>query len=257
MKCKNCNAIVRKNFCYTCGQSVRVGKITYKSILGDLFQGIFYIKNGFLFTLKALFVRPGEVIHAFLDGQRKRYFKPVVYVLILSTFHYLIVHWVGDSTWIESLISGMMENVNSSINITVGNKKPKIPDVFIWFSKNYAYLTLLSVPLFSLASWLAFLGLKAIYFEHFVLNLYTTGQQAIIYAFFTLIYASFKSDFLESLSSIIAILYVFVVFWKFFKSENRILNILRTIIAYIIYAIVSMAILVTIFILNQPENYLQ
>ena len=56
MKCKNCNGIARKNFCSTCGQHTGVGKINYKSVKQELFQAVFFIKNGFLFTLKELFL---------------------------------------------------------------------------------------------------------------------------------------------------------------------------------------------------------
>lgn len=252
MKCKNCNGIVRKNFCSTCGQHTGVGKINYKSVVQELFQAVFYIRNGFLFTLKELFLRPGSTIRAYLDGQRKHYFKPVVYVLIMSSLYYLVVHLVGDKTWIEELISGMMENVDSSVNITIHNIKPKIPDVFIWLSKNYAYLTLLSIPLFSLASWIVFWHFKVNYFEHFVINLYITGQQAFISAIILLINTPFKSDFLEFLSSLLAVLYVYFVYWKFFKTENRFLNLIRTIITYFIYGLLFTIVLFVIFV---SSNY--
>lgn len=125
MKCKNCNGIVRKNFCSTCGQSTRVGKITFKSISQDAFQGIFYIKNGFLFTVRELFLRPGETIQNYLDGQRKRYFKPMVYVIVLSSLYYISVHLAGKTTLFETLISGLIENSESIINIDINDDRSK------------------------------------------------------------------------------------------------------------------------------------
>lgn len=254
MKCKNCNGIVRKNFCSTCGQNTRVGKINYKSVVKELFQGVFYIKNGFLFTLKELFLRPGYAINAYLDGQRKRYFKPVVYVLILSAFYYLVIHWVGGSTWIEEVVSGMMEDLDNSIHISIHNEKIKVPQIFIWLSKNYAYLTLLTVPFFSLASWIVFLGLKINYFEHFVLNLYITGQQAFISTIILLINIPFKSDFLEFLSSFLALIYVYFVYWNFFKSGRRFMNLLRTTFTYFTYTIIVIVVLIVIIIISNYDN---
>lgn len=250
MKCKNCNGIVRKNFCSTCGQHTGVGKINYKSVIQELFQAVFFIKNGFLFTLKELFLRPGSTIRAYLYGQRKRYFKPVVYVIILSSFYYLSIRLVGESIWLENIVADMMENVDSSINISIGEEKVVVPELFIWLSKNYTYLVLLSIPLFSLASWIAFWHFKVNYFEHFVINLYITGQQAFISAVILLINAPFKSDFLEFLSSFLAVLYVYFVYWKFFKSGRRFWNVVRTIISFMIYGFLSLIIFALILVLN-------
>lgn len=250
MKCKNCNGIARKNFCSTCGQHTGVGKINYKSVVQELFQAVFFIKNGFLFTLKELFLRPGSTIRAYLDGQRKRYFKPVVYVIILSSFYYLSVHLIGENTWLENVVAGMMEDVDNTVAISIDGGKVVVPELFIWLSKNYSYLILLSVPLFSLASWIAFWHFKVNYFEHFVINLYITGQQAFISTIILLINASFKSDLLEFLSSFLAVLYVYFVYWKFFKSGRRFWNVVRTIISYMIYTFLSFIIFALIFILN-------
>lgn len=250
MKCKNCNSIVRKNFCSSCGQNTRVGKINYKSVVQELFQAVFYIRNGFLFTLKELFLRPGSTIRAYLDGQRKRYFKPVVYVIILSSFYYLSIRLIGENTWLENVVAEKMEDVDNSVNISIEKEKVVVPELFIWLSKNYTYLILLSIPLFSLASWIAFWHFKVNYFEHFVINLYITGQQAFISAIILLINAPFKNDFLDFLSSFLAVLYVYFVYWKFFKTGRRFWNVVRTSISYMIYGFLSFIIFALILILN-------
>ena len=250
MKCKNCNGIVRKNFCSTCGQSTRVGKITFKSISQDAFQGIFYIKNGFLFTVRELFLRPGETIQNYLDGQRKRYFKPMVYVIVLSSLYYISVHLAGKTTLFETLISGLIENSESIINIDINDDKVKVPGILIWFSKNHAYFTLLTIPLFALASFISFLGLKVNYLEHIVLNLYCTAQQTLIYACFILINTVFKSEILDYMPSIFGGLYLFFVYWKFFKNGNRFFNVLRTLTACIISISISAFAFVGILIIS-------
>lgn len=108
---------------------------------------------------------------------------------------------VGESTWFENVVAGIMEDVDSSVNISIGEGKVAVSELFTWLSKNYTYLVLLSIPLFSLAAWIVFWHFKVNYFEHFVINLYITGQQAFISTIILLINASFKRDFLEFLSS--------------------------------------------------------
>ena len=150
MKCKNCNGIVRKNFCSTCGQKTGVGKINYKSVVQELFQAFFL--NGFLFTLKELFLRPGSTIRAYLDGQRKRYFKPVVNVIILSSFYYLSVHLIGENTWLENVVAGMMEDVDNSVDISIDGGKVVVPELF------YLVIKELFLPNTALCSFI-FIGL--------------------------------------------------------------------------------------------------
>jgi len=66
-----------------------------------------------------------------LDGQRKRYFKPVVYVIILSSFYYLSIRLIGENTWLENVVAGMMEDVDSSVTISIEGGKVVVPELFI------------------------------------------------------------------------------------------------------------------------------
>jgi len=66
-----------------------------------------------------------------LDGQRKRYFKPVVYVIILSSFYYLSIRLIGENTWLENVVAGMMGDVDSSVTISIEGGKVVVPELFI------------------------------------------------------------------------------------------------------------------------------
>ena len=76
--------------------------------------------------------------------------------------------------------------------------------------------------------------------EHFIINSYTTGQQAIFYSLSALIMTSTGSGIIESLPLLIAVSYTFWVFWQFFTEGNRLSNILRSMLTYILYLIFSM-----------------
>lgn len=119
-----------------------------------------------------------------------------------------------------------------------------MPAILVWFSRNFSYATILLLPVFSFASYLSFLGLGANYLEHIVLNSYTTGQQAIFYSLFAIIKTFIDSDVIELLPVLIAISYTFWVFWQFFKKGNRVKNILRSMLTYILYLVFSFGILI-------------
>lgn len=244
MNCRNCGHTVDGKFCSNCGQNSKVGRINLPAVLNEFSESIFQINKGFFYTLRELCIRPGESLKEFLNGKRKNHFKPIAYLLTLSTLYFLITQATNQNTWIEDLITGWMNGATEP-NAGVG-----IPKIATWFAKNYAYTTLILLPLFSLASFLSFFKFGKNYFEHFVINSYITGQQAILYALFAIVETVSKSDAIEAFSLLGVIPYTFWVFWQFFSEGNRTMNILRSIMTYILYLIFSLGFLLALMGLN-------
>ena len=87
MKCKNCDQNIDTNFCPNCGQSAKVGEINLSYFLQEMTDSLFQINRGFFFTMRELFIRPGESIREYLSGKRNNHFTPIAYVLTLSTIY--------------------------------------------------------------------------------------------------------------------------------------------------------------------------
>lgn len=208
------------------------------SLLNEVSQGVFKVNKGFFYTMKGLFLRPGSLLQEFLEGKRKQHFKPISYVLVLSTLYFLVTQFVGQSTWFDDLVTGFMEGGVER------NKDAEAPSVLIWLSNNYAYASLLLLPVFSLASYLAFLHFSKNYFEHIVINAYITGQQAILYAIFALTGTFIETELLEAFPFLVSPAYTFWVFWQVFPKGNRVLNILRSLMAYILYLLFGAVLLI-------------
>ncbi|WP_075351023.1 DUF3667 domain-containing protein [Algoriphagus marinus] len=238
MDCKNCGSSVTGNYCSNCGQASKVTKINLPNFLNELSESIFQVNRGFFHTIWALFFRPGNTIREFLDGKRKNYYKPIPFVLVLSTVYFLISQLAEQNTLIEDVISGFF-----AYKATEGSE---LPASLQWFSANYAYTTLLLIPIFSLASQLAFFGFRRNYLEHIVLNAYITGQQAVLYSIFISLEIFITSDILEVIPLFLSITYAFWVFWQFFDTGNRAVNILRSCLTYLFYLILSSGILAVI-----------
>lgn len=245
MNCKNCGHIVDGKFCSNCGQNSKVGRINLPAILNEFSESIFHINKGFFYTLRELCTRPGKSIREFLHGKRKNHFKPIAYVLTLSTLYFLITQVTNQNTWAEDIMTGWMNGA------TEQNAGAGIPKIATWFAKNYAYTALMLLPLFSLASYLSFFKFGKNYFEHFVINSYITGQQAILYALFAIVETVAKSDAVEAFSLLGVIPYTFWVFWQFFSEGNRTMNILRSIMTYILYLIFSLGLLLVLMGLKE------
>jgi len=216
--------------------------------LDEVATGIFQVDRGFFYTLIALFRRPGHAIQEYLDGKRKAYFKPVAYVLTLSTLYFLVSQVTGQNTWLDDIVTGWS---NGALDL---GEQTTVPTVLRWFSANFAYTTLLLLPVFSLASFLSFRRFGRNYAEHLVINTYTTGQQALIYSAFALVRTVFNYEVLEMLQFLAAFSYIFWVFWQFFREGNRFINILRSVLTYILYLLFSMVVLGVVTGISESFN---
>ncbi|MEM9390282.1 MAG: DUF3667 domain-containing protein, partial [Bacteroidota bacterium] len=114
MNCKNCGEIVEGQFCSHCGQSIKVSEINFTNFLNEVTQSVFLVNKGFFYTLIKLFKSPGQSVADFLAGKRKYYFKPITYLLVLSTLYFLISRFAETNTLIYNFITGFF--LNDSIN---------------------------------------------------------------------------------------------------------------------------------------------
>ena len=241
MTCKNCGQPVEYRYCGHCGQDAGIGRINWQSFLSDLSHSILYIDKGFLFTVKQLFLRPGTCLRDYLAGRRKLSFKPVGFVLILATLYFLVTRLLDKNTWLDDLVIGFIQGATNS------ESTENVPEILIWFSESYAYSILLLLPVFSLSSFLAFRKFGYNYLEHMVMNCFLTGQQAIFYTLFVLIGVFIESKILGFLPFVTTILYCGWAFWDLYEGETRIWIVLRTLLTYLLYLFMAIALAIALF----------
>ena len=226
MICKNCNNNFDGNFCNNCGQEATVGRIDFKYLIDGIANSIFQIDHGFLYTLKNLFIRPGNTIKDFLAGKRKPLLKPIAYVLFTATLYVITTYITGRNTYLVDVVSGIAEGVNNNSEETSNSVR-----VLNWFASNHAYSTLLLLPFFTLASYLAFIKSKYNYFEHLVLNSYVSGQHMVIYLMLSFVFHNYYSEIIPVL---LGISYTFWVYNQFFKYKKSFSKILLTLLTYLV-----------------------
>ena len=106
MNCKNCGNPVNNNFCSNCGQRTTVERIKFKSLIEEFQNNTLQINRGFLFTIKELFLKPGDTILNFLSGKRKPYYKPISFLILSVTLYVLVSYLLSvDSVLIELISS--------------------------------------------------------------------------------------------------------------------------------------------------------
>lgn len=214
------------NFCGNCGQNAKVKKINLKYLMDEIPDSLFQVNRGFLYTVKQLTLRPGHSIQEFLEGKRKPYYKPFAFFLITSTVYFLLPYLLDKNTFIDDLLLGFRDGMKEN-NVSADS------GILDWISKNQNYFILLFLPLFSFASYLAFIKSKYNYFEHLVINMYITGYQMIIYLIFSFVF--FEENLLITAPLIIGFVYNFWTFNQLFEDKKIWNKILWLILAYIIF----------------------
>lgn len=239
-KCKNCGTSIEVNYCPNCGQSAHVKRLELKSFFTDVLDGVFQLNHGLFHTFVELSRKPGGAIRAFLEGQRKPFFKPLGYLVLLSTVYFLVTRLAGQVTWLEEMMGGIAEG------ITEDNPETNPQRVVEWLGSNYAYLSLLLVPFYSLTTWLSFLRKGHNYLEHVVINAYITGHQAIIYALFVAIGLVTDSYWTSFAAPFAAMVYNFIALNGVFAHAKTIGNIFRTLLSYFIYLFFGSALIIVL-----------
>lgn len=246
MKCKNCGNNFEGKYCNSCGQNIRVDKLTLKNFIEELSESIFQINHGLFFTIKSLFLRPGHAIREFLEGQRKSYFKPIAYVLIIATFYYLITKIFETNNLVEDFMGGY--NNAKEERLASAKETP----VLSWLSNNFAYAILFLIPFFSIGTHLSFFNKSYNYLEHIVINFYITGQQILFYAFLTIIGVLLgKEDSMIMIAVILSMVFRFWTFIQIFEGDNGIKVFFRLIMAYLLFYVIFAILMMLTLIVNQ------
>ena len=227
MNCKNCEQIADGKFCANCGQKTSVERINFANFLKELSSSVFQINKGLFYTLKELFVRPGDSIRDYLSGKRKYHFKPIAYAFTLSTIYFLLSKSLEGQTYLDDALGGFL-NYDSEIP---SNQLATIK----WLSKHFAYIMLTCLPFYAFATFIAFWGSGFNYLEHIILNAYIIGQQAIFYAISSILLPITNNhDFLVFIIPLISVGYAIAVFWQFFSKQSRLGIIFRSILTYLL-----------------------
>jgi len=163
--CKNCSAYYTGNYCPQCGQPADTHAINAHYFLHDIPHSIFHVDKGLLYTLRALFTRPGKMLKEYLAGKRVKHFRPFGYVVIMSTICTLLIKWI------EKGMISLYQQYNPDHQVSVHHS---------FFDQYISLLIFILIPVLSLVTWLCFRKKQYNYWEHFLANTYMAAQLNVI-----------------------------------------------------------------------------
>jgi hypothetical protein len=166
MVCKNCHTEFEGKYCSACGQKSKTGRITFQHILREIPESILQVETGFPYTVKGLMIRPAGFLKDYFAGKRVKCYKPLGYVILLST--------------ISSLLSLLVTFILKTQHLITFRSIPESERNWmfwstVFFAEYNSVFYFLMIPLLSLLSFIFFHNIYN-YWEHFIANTYLTAQ---------------------------------------------------------------------------------
>lgn len=218
--CKNCESELTDAYCQSCGQRASVGRVTFKETFNDFFATIFSIDAPFIKTLKLLFSNPGKLLRAYLGGQRKAYYKPVAFFILMTIAHVLIRSLLNFDP-----LAKLSNNQNSGVDTTLFVESGR------FMLKNINNILFLFV--FSMA-----ISFKILFFKKYSLAEYVAVSFYLIGAYtvfttFNLFFMKFINPEFGFLGLFLMCTYFILVAVSFFQ-KKKILVAFKAILTYFV-----------------------
>ncbi|MGB0422712.1 MAG: DUF3667 domain-containing protein [Flavobacteriales bacterium] len=242
------------DYCHSCGQRLIKKRFSTKSILVDLGSSITNVEAGFSRSFLDYLLRPGVMIHKYLNGATRYYMKPFRYTFIWATIATIVMIYSGVYDLQQESVADFMnssgvdgisdpDELQNSINLKVQE-----------YSKKFmSFLMLVAIPFNSFGSWIVYKRstfkyqnelVKYHYADHLIINTYITGTVAAIGILATVFYAICPQYVIWGTVSglLIGQIFTFYVFLKVFK-KNWFKTILKTILAFLLALILAVILL--------------
>jgi Protein of unknown function (DUF3667) len=223
--CLNCSTAYEGNFCSECGQKAKTHRFTLHEWMHEIPHSIFHVDSGFFYTFKSLCTRPGKMIRDYLEGKRKDYFSPFLYVLVWCGIFIVVSHFVSNSEHQQTEITDLKSAIR-------------------FIEDNYYKLLVVSMILpLSISSFLVFYRAKLNFAEHLVLNSFVIAQLIVTDIIISLINAMhLKAEYKTAVNLVeLALKFPFWiwVYFQFFKPKNIFIGIIQTVFAIIVGSLLT------------------
>jgi len=220
MECKNCNTIFEGNYCNNCGQKAGEKQFMLSNLPGEFLHGFYHVHSGLLFTIRELFIRPGETLRGYIYGKRVKYFNPFTYLLLVSLVGGFLYKWSGMSDHMNEIFLASGETIRFT-------------------GKYYNYRMLLTIPGYAIMCSIIYRSFKYNIAEHLIVNTFLISQSIVLMIVWMLIVILVKPGnlvfeilYISAFSSFI--LYQVVVFFHFFNTGKTLLRWIKAVASVLI-----------------------
>jgi len=206
-------------------------ELSSKGIAKDAFTGITEMDSSLPRTILHLFTKPHVVIQTNLSGDKKTYFNPFKYVIMVVTVNLFLFSLIGfDSEFITKEFSKSFSEYNLEDILYVD----KVAEAMTLVFGKYMIITMMiGIPICSFASFFAFRSYKISYLKHILINAYIYGQFSIIGIVFLPVMYLFMDSY-NDISLAYSGIYYSWVFIKLFNG-NRFSLAIKCVLGMLLY----------------------
>jgi len=115
--CANCGAVLTGPYCAQCGQSRASPAASLRAFTYDFVAHVISTDARFIRSVRALFLQPGRLTRAYLDGHRVRYSSPLQLYFVAAALFFLVSSF-RPFIWVDT---ADLEVVGALPGMTVGN----------------------------------------------------------------------------------------------------------------------------------------
>ena len=205
--CKNCQNNLIDNYCGKCGQKSSVNKITFKETFHDFMDTVFSVNAPLWITLKLLILSPGRLFREYLNGRRKRYYKPVAF-FILTTIVYLVLRSLINYDPMENEFIKQEGVINTTLFIKAG--KFMVANI-----NNIMFFLVFTLGFF----FKLFFNKRNSLAEFIAISFYLVGVYTII-GTLVMFYLKYVNPQFKMLPILVFSIYVLYAFISFLKTKN-------------------------------------
>ena len=214
--CKNCQSTLSGTYCATCGYPKTLPRIDRKYLLSEI-SSVLNFDKGILFTIKELLIRPGKNVRDFINRDRNRLVKPVIFLILCSLAYTIAEQFLHFEDEYENAY-GFGESATS--------------DIFGWIQKNYGYANILMAVFIALWIKIFFRKYDYNFFEILILLCFVMGMGMLIYTVFGIAESLTGTKLLQA-GSLLAFVYVSWAIGLFFDKKKK-MNYVKGFISYIL-----------------------
>ena len=196
--CKNCSLKYKGYYCPRCGQAARTARFTARTVFTESIFSSLDLENGLLHTIKQLILRPGPAIREYIEGRRATLYIPTRFLVLVGALTTFIS--LRYSVFRIDQEDHIAETYTYLTSTDIG-KWYQIHFKEFWeFANEYnTLINILSIPIFSIFSFLLLVKKGYNYAENLILNVYIVCMQLSLLVVFILpleIFSGYKAGVL-------------------------------------------------------------
>ena len=161
--CKNCAEPLHGAYCSNCGQKLISKRYTVFDSIQMVFNQVFNLERGILFTLKELIVSPQKVTLDYINGVTIKYFHPFRFLLVFASISAVLNYYFQSIDMVKEYFGMVKEDAEDT---------KKVGDIV---NQNLTLIILAAIPIFSFFTKLFYRKRDFNYTEHLIINAYANG----------------------------------------------------------------------------------